>query len=554
MVSAAVLLAVQDEKKKESPGIQEQLDKLFFEWNRMDRPGGAVVVVKDGKVLFKKAYGRASMEHNIPNTTGTLYEAVTVSAPVTAMAIAMLEAQGKLSLEDNIRKHISELPDWGKTVTLAHLLNHTSGIRDWSKALLAAGMRQDDVITFDHIMKMVKRQQQLVFEPGSKYDYSHTDYNLLAEIVARVTGQTFREWTWANIFRPLGMKRTLFRDRFGEPVENQAYAYDYSRMRGYRRGGDNLGAVGSHGLYSSVEDMSKWLLNLETGTVGGKTVIEKMLRPGTLNNGKTIDFACGFNIASYKGLKSYSVSGRWGGFNSALQYFPEQKFAVLLLCNWVSGWINPVSTARNITGIYLKAHFKEDPGSTATPAKTGKIKIDPALYDEYVGDYRWNSGYLFKIVKEKDKLYYQLYPSRKYLLSPQTNTRFLLSAGVNYQFIFKRNKAGKVHQLLVQGGGEPDDIAKKIKLVRSTPGELKEFEGTYHSRELGSTYSVSVKDKSLSITHRRLDDLRLTPEEQDCFRTNSRIFTRVEFLRDKQQKISGFKLGGLDVVFRKTIN
>lgn len=551
IVLAALIVTIwaeQTEKKKKPLSTAERMEKGFFEYNRLDRPGCAVIVVKDGKVVFQKGYGLASMEHHIPITTKTLFDVVAISQPFTALTIVMLEEQGKLSLDDDIRKHIPELPDFGKTVTLRHLLYHTSGIWDWSNILLISGWRSEDVITADHILNMVKRQKKLQFDPGSKHVISNTNYNLLAETVKRVTGLSFRDWAWENIFRPLGMKKTLIRDRHGEPIENQAYAYDYQRMRGYQKGGDNLNAVGSNNLFSSVEEMGKWLLNLETGKVGGGTVIKKMFTPGVLDNGKKIDYAYGWKIDTYKGLKRFSASGQWGGFNSSLQYFPQHKFGVVLLCNWVSGWVYPAYSAQNVADIYLEAHFKK-PTAKNKPG-TKEIKPDPALYDLYVGDYRWEPGFVVKILQEKDRLLAQLPWGRKYQLLPLSETEFLFGVG-KYRFTFQKNKAGKVHQVLIQEGEKDDVIAPKIKLVKPTPDELQEFTGTYYCRELDARYSIKLRDKKLVITHQRLNDVSLTPESQDHFTTNSRIYRMVEFLRDKQQKVTGFKMEGLQITFKK---
>jgi CubicO group peptidase (beta-lactamase class C family) len=545
----AAIWAAQTENKKEPLSIEQRIEKALFEWNRLDRPGVSVTVVKDGKVVFQKAYGLASMEHNIHNTNKTLFDTVSIAKPFTGMAIAMLEAQGKISLEDDIRKHIPELPDFGKTVTLGHLLYHTSGIWDWPDALAAAGWQLEDVITFDHIMGIIKRQKKLQFDPGSKYLFSNTNYNLLAETVKRVTGQSFREWGWENIFRPLGMFKTVVRDQLGEPIENQAYGYNYHPRRGYRKLGDNLNAVGSHCVFSSGEDMGKWLLNLETGKVGGITVMKKVFTPGVLDNGKKIDYAYGWTIDTYKGLKRFSVSGQLGGFNSTLQYFPQHKFGVVMLSNWISGWGNLAYPARQIVDIYLESHLeKPAPPSTSTP-KTKEIKPNPDRYDQYAGDYRWSPGLVLNIYRDKDKLMLKAQRS-SYELLPLSEMKFKLSVA-DYRFTFQKDKDGKVHQVLIQEGSGSEEIAPRIELVNPTPDELQEFTGTYYCQELDTRYSIILRDKKLVITHMRVNDVRLTPEARDHFNTNSRSYPMVEFIRDKQQKVSGFKMKGFEILFNK---
>lgn len=545
----AAIWTVQTENKTEPLSIEQRMEKVLFEWNRLDRPGVSVTVVKDGKVVFQKAYGLASMEYDIHNTSKTLFDTVSIAKPITGMAIAMLEAQGKISLEDDIRKYIPELPDFGKTITIGHLLYHTSGIRDWSKTLPAAGWDLEDVITLDHIMGIIKRQQKLQFNPGSQYRFSNTNYNLLAETVKRVTGQSFREWTWGNIFRPLGMIKTVVRDQLGEPIENQAYGYDYQPLRGYRKSGDNFYAVGSHCVFSSGEDLGKWLLNLETGKVGGSTMMEKMFTPGVLDNGEKTDYTYGWEMDTYKGLKRFSVSGQLGGFNSILQYFPEHKFGVVMLSNWISAWGNLSYPARQIIDIYLEAHL-EKPAlpSTSTP-KTKDFKPNPDQYDQYAGHYRWEPGFVVNIYREKDKLMFKVRGS-PYELLPLSETQFKLSVA-DYRFTFEKNKEGKVHQVLFQGGSGDEQIAPKIELVNLTPDELKEYTGVYYCQELDARYSVVLKDKKLVITHMRLSDVTLTPEARDHFDTDSRGYPMVEFIRDKQQKVSGFKMMGVEILFEK---
>lgn len=553
VVLFTTFIAAQKETKKESPGINERLEDAFREYNRMDRPGGTITAVKDGDIVLKRAFGLASMEHNLSITTATVMDTVEISRPVTAMAIFMLEDQGKLSLDDDIRKHIPELPDWGKTVTLRHLLDHTSGIWNWADLLPLAGWKNEDIITFSHVMELVKRQRELPAEPGGKYQFSNTNYNLLAETVTRVTGQVFRDWVRAKIFVPLEMRRTLFRDRFGEPVENQAYAYDYTPFRGYQRGGDNLDAVGSHCLYSSVEDMAKWMLNLETGKVGGKAVIEKMLTPGKLNDGKPIDFAGGFVIDTYKGSKRYRAVGKWGGFNSSFEYFPDQGFAVMMLCNWVSAWVNPSYVTRTVTDIYLEEHFKKNKPAAPMPPAPPKVKIkpDPASYDQYVGAYRLKPGDIVTIERKEDHLFYRFSARGGLDLFPQAENIFVFPLG-DYDVVFEKNEKGKVCRLIARAGGNEYEAREKVELVNPTPEELQEYTGSYYLGDLDVRYSVIVRDKKLAFSHWRRGDAILKPETRDTFTMRSGIFNVVEFLRDKQGKISGFTLPNIGVTFKKT--
>ncbi|UCF16683.1 MAG: beta-lactamase family protein, partial [Phycisphaerales bacterium] len=203
----------------------EKVDSLFAKLNNTDSPGIAVLVVRDGKVLLRRGYGMANLEHKIPITPTTVFDVASVSKQFTGLAVCILVEQGKISLEDDIRKYIPELPDFGHKITIEHLVHHTSGLRDWPATLALAGWRLDDVISFDQILRMAFKQQDLNFVPGSEYSYSNTGYNILVEMAQRVTSQTFRQWTEDNIFRPLGMAHTHFHDDHTEVVANKAYGY-----------------------------------------------------------------------------------------------------------------------------------------------------------------------------------------------------------------------------------------------------------------------------------------------------------------------------------------
>ena len=195
--------------------LAAEVDQLFSEWNRSDSPGAAIAVVRDSEIIYKQGYGTANLEYDIPITTTTIFNIASVSKQFAGFAIATLSHEGKLSLDDDIRTYLPDVPDFGSTITVRHLLHHTSGLRDWVQSLVIAGDMMDDVISFKHILKMARHQKALNFEPGAAFLYSNTGYNLLAEIVERVTGDSFREWTDTHIFKPLGMTNSHFYLNYG---------------------------------------------------------------------------------------------------------------------------------------------------------------------------------------------------------------------------------------------------------------------------------------------------------------------------------------------------
>ena len=370
--------------------LEAKVDQLFAEWNRSDSPGAALAITKDSEIVYKHGYGMANLEYDIPITTTTIFDIASVSKQFAAFAIAMLSYEGKLSLDGDIRIHLPDVPDFGNTITIRHLLHHTSGFRDWVQSLVIAGDMMDDVISFKHILKMVRHQKSLNFEPGAEFLYSNTGYNLLAEIVERVTGDSFREWTDTHIFKPLGMANSRFHDDYEMILKNRAYSYQSVENGGFKHAVNNTTALGSSSLYSTVEDLAKWILNFDDTRIGKQTVIEQMHQRGVLNNGEQIDYAFGLNISEYRGLKTVGHSGSWRGFRSHLMRFPDQKFGVVILCNLDT--FNPLRLAEKVADLYLAdvlapVDASKSEKAVAPDEETKSERLSPEQLIEFKGDY-----------------------------------------------------------------------------------------------------------------------------------------------------------------------
>ena len=370
--------------------LEAKVDQLFSEWNRSDSPGAALAVTRDGEIIYQQGYGTANLEYDIPITPTTIFDIASVSKQFAAFAIATLSHEGKLSLDDDIRMYLPDVPDFGCTITIRHLLHHTSGLRDWVQSLVIAGGTMDDIISFKHILKMVRHQKALNFEPGAAFLYSNTGYNLLAEIVETVTGDSFREWTNTNIFKPLAMTNTHFHDDYEMILKNRAYSYQAVENDRFKHAVNNTTALGSSSLYSTVEDLAKWILNFDNTRIGEQTVIEQMHQRGVLNNGEQIDYAFGLNIGEYRTLKTVGHSGSWRGFRSHLMRFPDQKFGVVILCNLDT--FNPLSLAEKVANLYLADVLApvetSEPDKTAEPVEDTKFEsLAAEQLTEFEGDY-----------------------------------------------------------------------------------------------------------------------------------------------------------------------
>ncbi len=524
--------------KSNTDSLEVKVNKLFSEWDKPDAPGVALAVVKDGSIVYKQGYGLANLEYNIPITPSTIFHVASVSKQFTAFAVVLLANQGKLSLDDDIRKHLPEVPDFGKTIRIRHLIHHISGLRDQWELLVMAGWRLDDVITKEHILKMVRHQRELNFAPGEEYLYCNTGFTLLAEIVERVSGHSFAEWTETNIFKPLGMTNTQFYDDHEKIVKNRAYSYSPLKNGGFKKRVLSFANVGATSLFTTVEDMSKWVNNFDDQRVGGKAVIEQMFEQGVLNDGKKISYAFGLVIGNHKGLKTVSHGGSDAGYRSHVVRFPEQNFAVVILGN--RGALNPSRLSMQVADIYLADRIQPEKPKKKTEQKIAKV--DPAVYETYAGKYWFQLGFFITITKENNRLMVKLTGQPKVELLPESETRFFIKE-TGSQLTFHLNNVGQVIQLSFRRGSV-DMTGEKLKPPVLDKRKLTEYIGDYYSDELGTTYTIVVKNSKLVAQHRRHSDMLLNPTIEDRFEGPRWFFGRIHFTRNKENQVAGFRLTG----------
>ena len=532
--------ACQPESPSEASTTNPKVDKLFEGWNKPDSPGAALAVLKDGEVIYKKGYGYANLEYDIPITSSTIFHVASVSKQFTAFAIALLANQGKLSLDDNIHTHIPEVPDFGKTITIRHLIHHISGLRDQWEMLAMAGWRLDDVITKEHILKAVSHQKELNFSPGDEYLYCNTGYTLLAEIVERVTGKSFPEWTQKNMFKPLGMSNTHFHDDHEMIVKNRAYSYVPKENGGFKKRVLSYANVGATSLFTTVEDLAKWADNFFEKRLGGPEVIAQMEQLGILNNGEKIDYAFGVTVGNYKGLKTTSHSGGDAGFRSHLLLFPDQRFAVAVLSN--CGSINPGQLARQTAEVYL-GNLMEEETNKETPSERKVANIPPSIFEVYEGRYELEDGNTLILTKEGDRLMAE-HPAapEKVQLFPESMSKFFLKAA-DVQIQFHPEKDGYVERLTVFAEGNTIK-GRRVTTKGLTPEQMQEYTGEYYSKELDTTYRIVLQDDNLLARHRRHGDIPLIRTKEDVLIGRQWFFHKVQFIRNEKHKIKGFLLTG----------
>lgn len=521
-----------------SADLSQAVNALFAAWDRWDSPGAAVGVWHQGELVYKRGYGCANLEYQIPITPTTVFHVASVSKQFTTAAIVDLAQQGQLSLDDDIRRYLPFVPDFGPTITIRHLANHTSGLRDQWELLAMAGWRLDDVITKEQIHKLVRQQRALNFAPGEKYMYCNTGYTLMADIVAAIAGQPFPAFMQTHFFKPLGMVHTHFHDDHALIVPNRAYSYAPAANGGFKKSVLNYATVGASSLFTTVEDLARWVQHFEEGQQAGAAWLEQMQQPGVLNDGKVLDYALGLSVSSYRGLKTVGHSGGDAGFRSHLLRFPDQHFAVIVLSNLAT--LRPRDLCLQLADLYLADQL--GPAEAADVAATAPLPLDAALLANYTGVYLEEDGELITVTAKADSLVAATTWEPALALTPVATDQFLALQPKGC-VTFERDTTGQVTQIHCQFYGVTWS-AQRVAPWAPTVAELAEYCGEYSSAELGTTYTLVVQEQQLVIQHQRHSDIALTPVRVGQFTGNQWWTTKLLFQRADEGTITGFTLSG----------
>jgi CubicO group peptidase (beta-lactamase class C family) len=539
---AALTLAPHVSAAQDMAAVERSVDSIFAGIAGGGvRPGVAVSVVRDGRVLLSKGYGYADLEHRVPITGATVFDMASVSKQFTGLAIAMLVEQGRIRLADDVRRYIPELEIPGQTITIGHLVHHTSGLRDWPGTLGLAGWRMDDVISFDQILSMAFRQRTLNFQPGAEYTYSNTGYNMLAEVVKRVTGQSFRAWTDSTFFRPLGMSSTHFRDDHTEVFPNRAFGYARTPSGGWRHIPNNLVALGSSSLFSSADDMARWVTNFDRQTVGGREAIALMRTTTPLNDGSVNSYAFGLSVGPYRGQPTLNHRGGWAAFGTFLLHFPAQRFGVVVLSN--GGGVNAGAAAYMIADRYLASELgPRAPTPPTTSDATVAVSVPAATLDRYAGLYKLGPGWYVRIRRDGATLRTQATGEDEFPMTARSDTSFWV-ANYGQLMTFPRVAVGRPPELLYRGRRYPRVAEPShAQLVPLTAAQLAEFVGEYESPELDTRYRVTITDGALVLRHFRHGAVTLTQVYGTEFSGRAPYARSITFQRNAAGRVSGFSV------------
>lgn len=532
-VDGSVSVATGKRQPAAQQSLTDQVDKLFTAWNKPDTPGCALAIVKDGKIIYAKGYGTSNLEYGIPITPKSIFHVASDSKQFTGISILMLANQGKLLLDDDVRKYIPEVPDLGYKITLRHLLHHTSGLRDQWELLYLAGWREDDVKTQEDILSLVARQQALNFKPGDEFDYCNTGFTLLAEVVKRVTGKTLRQYADENIFKPLGMNRTHIHDDHSEIVKDRTSAYETKPGGGYKISIPVFDNEGATSLFTTVEDFAKWDQNFYDHKVGGDAVIEKMLTPEVLNDGTKITYAGGVAVDKYRGLRTISHNGADAGYRSAWVQFPDQHFSVICFCNVPEA--DPFGSVMKIADLYLAGDFTEParpgPSQTGTKLPSDELAALTGTYFNPVTEMTQN------LTAKDGVLIFAQGPG--FPMNPVGKNKFTVNGGRSAEVIFEKSSSGSL-QMKLTPAGDRTVVFDKVEPVKLSAEQMAEYGNGYWSDELDTMGRVSIKDGSLWLEVKRQQAIPLVPIFKDAF--SSIIGATVRFTRDSDNHINGFLL------------
>jgi CubicO group peptidase (beta-lactamase class C family) len=524
-----------------SDPTEAEIDEIFAAFE--DGPGCALGVIRDGALLFTRGYGYANLDHDVPISSTTIFDIGSTSKQFTAAAIVLLAQRGELSLDQDVRDFIPELPEYDETVTIRHLIHHTSGVRDYLTLMRLSGMSFENVFQEDDGVELLARQRELNFRPNTDHLYSNSGYLLLAVIIRRVSGMSIGEFLEQEVFGPLGMKHTfVYEDRF-RVVKHRATGYAPNGEGGFKiEHFFNFELGGDGQVYTSVEDLLLWDRNFYDPVVGGREFLRQMHTRGVLNDGDTLTYAFGLGVGEYQSLPSVSHGGAWGGFRAEFIRFPEQRFSVVCLCN--VGNANAGGLARRVADLYLADQL-------APEAAAGREGVERTVVTasedelERVTGYYWSSAYSFsrRILVSDGKLMYQRAPGNESELGPLGGDRFvMLNAGAGVEISFEPAGAKPDRMIVVVDGGEPS-VYEAYKPVALSPKDLTKYAGQYHSKELDTSYTIQVSGSLLLLESAFEEQAELRPAIADVFTVPTFGLT-LHFRRDAKGAIEGF---GLDL-------
>jgi len=510
--------------------VADKIESLFASWNEPHRAGGVVLVSQNNQVVFSKAYGLASIAYNIPNSTNTVFNIGSVSKQFTAMGILLLQQEGKISLDDDIRKYLPDMNPFEKPITIRHLLHHTSGLRSAPEFFGLAGWREGDAISNDDFYRYICKQKTLNMETGSAYMYTNSGYILLAKIIETVTQQSFKTWMQDKVFKPLAMDATFIEEDASNILPNVASSYEEVGPSQFRSVENYDQTYGASNVYSTSTDLLKWTQNFTKPTTAWKNAFEALQTLDLLSNGSKNNYAFGLFIDTFYGNKRIQHTGAIGGFRSVVYCYPDDQLTIIVLTNFSSP--NQPNYGDPLSQLFLQD--KSEKPKAQKPYKA--LALSEETLKKYEGSYWSNeSNFSRKIVLENNTLWYVRNPQKKSALIPIQENLFKMDGvqdDVRLQFDLKTNQFSFITNEKVT------DAFEKYNNEPITTAALEAYVGTYYSAELETYYTITLTNGALIGYHSKFGTFEIKPLKKDVLDFSGMMIAKCG--RESKGVVTGF--------------
>ena len=528
MTLSVAIASGQTATTEDQPGAR--VDSIFSAYASTNAPGCAVSVMKSGKIVYARGYGMADVAHAIPLTSTTPSNTASTTKPFTALAVLLLEKEGKLSLDDDVRKYIPEVPNFGHRISIRMLLNHTSGLRELHNLFILAGWRNIDVQLKQDVFDMIGRQRALNHVPGAEFAYNSTGYTLLAIIVERVSGVSFGKFITDRIFTPLGMKDSYVAESISQVIPRRATGYWGHDPANLRMTRPVNSFAGPNGIVTSVEDLARWDANFYDHRVGTAAMLNQMSTPSRLSDGNEFGYGLGFFIGTHRGRKMVSHAGSDYGFKAEFIRFPAEKLTVAVLCNAFD--IPPTPLALKVADLYLPpAPESSNAAPVPPPANVSNGETSAEFAGQYWSDAHKRLGP--RVVYKSSKLFIDGGGEGLFELRPLGNNSYRLTAAPRrYIFNFAR-RAGQV-VVMVDHEGSPLTEYRKVNEEKPSVTTLSSLAGNYYSSELDTTWRFVVRKGALVLERRWTEPSEISPVFGEVFTAPDGFV--LQFTRDSNSR------------------
>lgn len=559
LILVTITLLVSTVKYAQIPDtLEKHSDSIFKIWDTPNQPGGAAGIIKDGKILYLKGFGLANLVTNEFITPQTTFQLGELSKQFTTLAVLILEEEGKIAQNDDVRKYVPELPEYRHKITIAHLLNHSSGLHDINRVSNIIN-GTTSISTQAKALKLIASQKALSFKPGTDFSFheSVTESVLMAEIVARSSGSSFSDFVKSNIFEPLGMKNSVIRDDSNALLANVAQPYQKLENESFKKLEVRSSVIGAINAYCSAEDLSKWYLNYSNpkGKLG--RLIRRLDEPVQLSNGKRFNYYWGDMATGRefthpeRGLPIFWNFGLQGGYGTNVFRYLDQNIISFALgnTNQYNGSLAMGAVESFVKNLYLQPSTIDYSALKTKKLSTKKLK---ALEGHY-----WfrKAGYASQLVVENDTLRSRwIFSKRSQKLLPLSDDTFQ-QMGINEDVrLFKFKEEGAGMKLFFTFNDSKADIMERYEPVNPTDQSLDEYAGTYYNASYATLFDFRVENGQLVARNLNHEDIEFTPVKKDVFTSMSTFFNALEFLRDKSNGIKGFTIdtdGVHNLIFEK---